>query len=62
MCWLTLALAKGEGYYGLRLPGFTLAPAEGESHRAAVLKELALFELPSAPGQQSLQPEGDGHD
>jgi uncharacterized protein (DUF58 family) len=62
MCWLTLALAKGEGHYGLRLPGLILAPAEGESHRAAVLKELALFELPSAPGQRSPQPGGDGYD
>jgi len=62
MCWLTLALAKGEGHYGLRLPGFILAPSEGESHRDAVLQELALFELPSAPGQQSPQPGRDWHD
>jgi uncharacterized protein (DUF58 family) len=62
MCGLTLSLAKGEGHYGLRLPGCILAPSEGDSHRAAVLKELALFELPDASGQQSPPPGGDGHD
>jgi uncharacterized protein (DUF58 family) len=62
MCWLTLSLAKGEGHYGLRLPGFILAPSEGESHRDAVLKALALFELPAAPGQSRPWSEGDVHD
>jgi uncharacterized protein (DUF58 family) len=62
MCGLTLLLAKGEGYYGLRLPGFTLGPSKGDSHRAAVLKELALFELASASGQPHPQPGRDGHD
>jgi hypothetical protein len=62
MCWLTLSLAKSKGYYGLRLPGLTLEPSEGESHRDAVLKKLALFELPATPSQQIPQPEGDVHD
>lgn len=31
--------------YGLRLPGLTLAPAQGEAHRAACLRSLALFGL-----------------
>ncbi len=30
-------------YYGLRLPGLTVAPNNGEDHRHACLKELALF-------------------
>ena len=30
--------------YGLRLPGLTLAPDTGESHRLACLRELALYE------------------
>lgn len=45
MCWLTLALARAEGYYGLRLPGLILAPNRGVEHRDLMLKALALFEL-----------------
>ena len=33
--------------YGLRLPGLTLPPAQGEAHRAACLRALALFGLPT---------------
>ncbi len=45
MCWLTLALARAEGHYGLRLPGLMLPPDRGEGHRDHILKALALFEL-----------------
>lgn len=34
--------------YGLRLPGLTIDPGRGESHRFACLKALALFEIPNA--------------
>ena len=49
MCWLTLALARSEGQYGLRLPGLTLAPDRGEGHRDRMLKALALFEHTEKP-------------
>lgn len=32
--------------YGLRLPGVTIAPAQGEAHRQRCLEALALYELP----------------
>jgi uncharacterized protein (DUF58 family) len=32
--------------YGLRLPGITLGPANGVSHRSSCLERLALFNLP----------------
>ena len=49
MCWLTLALARAEGDYGLRLPGETLAPDCGERHRDRILRALALFDVNDAP-------------
>lgn len=49
MCWLTLALARSEGQYGLHLPGLTLPPDRGEGHRDRILKALALFELAETP-------------
>lgn len=49
MCWLTLALARSEGFYGLQLPGTTLPPNRGEGHRDSILKALALFELTDLP-------------
>jgi len=36
--------AETEGLdYGLRLPGLSLAPASGESHRRLCLEALAVF-------------------
>jgi uncharacterized protein (DUF58 family) len=55
MCWLTLALARSEGDYGLQLPGLTLAPDRGEAHRDRLLKALALFELNDAPSDDPTQ-------
>jgi uncharacterized protein (DUF58 family) len=49
-----LAAERGGAHYGLRLPGTELAPGRGESHRAACLQALALFEAPgSASGSAS---------
>ena len=48
MCWLTLALARVEGEYGLRLPGATLEPDRGEPHRDRILRALALFDVNEA--------------
>jgi uncharacterized protein (DUF58 family) len=41
-----LAAERGGAHYGLRLPGREIAPARGESHRAACLEALALHGLP----------------
>jgi uncharacterized protein (DUF58 family) len=49
MCWLTLALTRAGGVYGLHLPGLTLAPDRGEGHRDRVLKALALFDVNDTP-------------
>ncbi len=35
---------KGDSIYGLRLPGLTIEPAQGEEHKQKVLEALALFE------------------
>jgi uncharacterized protein (DUF58 family) len=55
MCWLTLALARSEGEYGLQLPGLTLAPDQGDSHRDRLLKALALFDLNDVPSGDTPQ-------
>jgi uncharacterized protein (DUF58 family) len=46
-----LAAERGGARYGLRLPGKELPPGSGESHRAACLEALALFEAPSRAGE-----------
>jgi len=43
ICYWALELTQREQPYGLRLPGLTLAPASGESHRLRVMRALALF-------------------
>jgi uncharacterized protein (DUF58 family) len=43
LCYWVLSFDDRREEYGLRLPGVTIAPAVGEKHREAVLKELALF-------------------
>jgi uncharacterized protein (DUF58 family) len=39
-----LAAERSGAHYGLRLPGGEIAPGRGDSHRAACLEALALFE------------------
>ncbi|MDX1512507.1 MAG: DUF58 domain-containing protein [Gammaproteobacteria bacterium] len=46
--WVVEADASGSRY-GLEVPGLRLAPADGEAHRHACLRALALFE----PGETS---------
>jgi uncharacterized protein (DUF58 family) len=46
-----IAAERGGSHYGLRLPGREIAPARGESHRAACLEALALFAAPSGAGE-----------
>jgi uncharacterized protein (DUF58 family) len=41
-----LAAERGGAHYGLRLPDGEIAPGRGDSHRAACLEALALFEMP----------------
>lgn len=45
-----LAAERSGAHYGLRLAGKEIAPGRGESHRAACLEALALYEGPAAPG------------
>ena len=45
LCYWVLQLNSSNDEYGLRLPGVEIAPARGEAHREAVLKQLALFEI-----------------
>lgn len=40
--WLLMA-STGNSEYGLRVPGVEIAPASGEQHRLAILRELALY-------------------
>jgi uncharacterized protein (DUF58 family) len=42
-----IAAERGGAHYGLRLPGREIAPGRGESHRAACLEALALYEAPA---------------
>lgn len=43
-----LAAERNGALYGLRLPGAEIAPGRGETHRAACLEALALFEADRA--------------
>jgi uncharacterized protein (DUF58 family) len=44
--WVLLADAQGFAW-GLRLPGLEIELGQGEGHRLACLRELALYELPT---------------
>lgn len=44
--WIVMAERDGASY-GLRLPGFTRAPARGEGHYHACLRALAQFDEPA---------------
>ncbi len=46
LCYWVLALESRGEEYGLRLPGVTIEPAQGEKHRDAVLHALAVYGLP----------------
>ena len=45
LCYWVLALHSANDEYGLRLPGVTIEPGRGESHRDRVLRTLALYEV-----------------
>ena len=45
LSYLAVALHREDEFYGLRLPGVTLAPNRGEDHKRKVLEHLALFGL-----------------
>ncbi len=45
LCARVLELSEQQQRYGLRLPGRTLSPARGKSHRAACLTALALYSV-----------------
>ena len=51
LCAWALRFSESPQPYGLRLPDLELAPSTGHSHRDAVLRELALFELPKIAGK-----------
>ena len=52
MCWQVCELSEQDAIYGLRLPGIELPPGRGITHRNAVLRELALFEV-EAPVEEN---------
>jgi uncharacterized protein (DUF58 family) len=41
-----LAAERAGAHYGLRLPGLEIAPHRGDSHSAACLQALALYQAP----------------
>ncbi|MEQ8955963.1 MAG: DUF58 domain-containing protein [Gammaproteobacteria bacterium] len=43
LCYGVLKLAKSGQSYGLKLPGFEIAPASGAAHKQKLLRTLALF-------------------
>ena len=51
LCAWALRFSESPQPYGLRLPDLELAPSTGHSHGDAVLRELALFELPKIAGK-----------
>tara|TARA_R110000823_G_scaffold132777_10_gene261371 strand:+ start:21999 stop:22997 length:999 start_codon:yes stop_codon:yes gene_type:complete len=50
LCHWALAFENRGEEYGLRLPGMTIDPDQGEKHRDAVLQALALHGLPREAG------------
>lgn len=46
LCWWVLELEDRGEEYGLRLPEVTIDPAHGPTHRATILRALALFGVP----------------
>ncbi len=49
LCDWLLAVSAGQQLYGLRLPGVQLPLGRGDSHRDAILRALARYELEPAP-------------
>jgi uncharacterized protein (DUF58 family) len=47
LCFWVQEFDRTNEEYGLRLPGVTIAPACGDSHRLEVLRQLALFGIES---------------
>lgn len=45
ICFWVLKLEKRGEDYGVRLPGISIDPGQGQAHRDRVLKELALFAI-----------------
>ncbi len=43
LCYWVLQLGRTQAFYGLRLPGLTLALGQGDIHQAALLRALALY-------------------
>lgn len=46
LCYWALHYDQNRTQYGLRLPSLTIEPGTGPGHRDAVLKALALYQLP----------------
>ncbi|MGE5625886.1 MAG: DUF58 domain-containing protein [Bacillota bacterium] len=62
LCRWVLQAYAADLIYGLKLPGVTVSPASGETHRDRCLRELALHgQAPQdSPGQSGIQPLRDG--
>lgn len=48
LCGWLLEVSNTSSLYGLRLPGIEIQPGSGKAHRERLLRELALFGIPSA--------------
>lgn len=47
LCYWVLEAERGHSDYGLKLPGTSIKPARDSAHLHGVLRELALYNLPS---------------
>jgi uncharacterized protein (DUF58 family) len=43
LCSKVLEFHQAQRHYGLKLPGVTIAPGQGDAHKAQCLQALALF-------------------
>ena len=48
LCSQVLAFHQAQRHYGLKLPGVTIAPGQGDAHQARCLRALALFGVEDA--------------
>ena len=48
LCSQVLAFHQAQRHYGLKLPGVTIEPGQGEAHQARCLRALALFGVEDA--------------
>ena len=57
LCDKAIEMERADQHYGLRIPGTTISPSEGDAHLVKVLTALACFELDGA--QESVRRDSD---